>query len=370
MEEISGKRKKRIYNRNTLIPTLVVQFNLSAGVLHSTIMQMTSLPKICCLALLLSSTYLNAQVKWQNVDSLFGPLTKNFHVYKCTDSLDGKPFIGYYIQAKLKDKKLHFTTDTTLKRRYTPQQFYQKNNQPLLVVNGTFFSFETNQNLNLVVKNSKIVSYNVHSIAGRGKDTLTYRHPLGSAIGIDKKRRADVAWVFTDSVFKRKSYAIQNTFNPPKDSFSSYKFSKANYYNSILYTSGIEYFLKKWKVTSAIGGGPVLLQNAEIKITNNEELKFSGKTGLTDKHPRTAMGYTANGYLIIMVVEGRNPGVADGVTLPQLAKLFKEIGCVEALNLDGGGSSCMLINGKETIRTSDKTGQRAVPAVFIIQQKK
>ena len=112
------------------------------------------------------------------------------------------------------------------------------------------------------------------------------------------------------------------------------------------------------------------MQNAEIKITNNDELKFSGKTGLTDKHPRTAMGYTANGYLIIMVVEGRNPGVADGVTLPQLAKLFKDIGCVEALNLDGGGSSCMLINGKETIRTSDKTGQRAVPAVFIIQQKK
>jgi len=38
------------------------------------------------------------------------------------------------------------------------------------------------------------------------------------------------------------------------------------------------------------------------------------------------------------------------------------------LNLDGGGSSCMLVNGKETIKPSDKEGQRAVPAVFIIKR--
>jgi exopolysaccharide biosynthesis protein len=49
--------------------------------------------------------------------------------------------------------------------------------------------------------------------------------------------------------------------------------------------------------------------------------------------------------------------------------MLKDLGCVEALNLDGGGSSCLLVNGKETIRPSDKTGQRAVPAVFIIKAK-
>jgi exopolysaccharide biosynthesis protein len=41
---------------------------------------------------------------------------------------------------------------------------------------------------------------------------------------------------------------------------------------------------------------------------------------------------------------------------------------VEALNLDGGGSSCMLVYGKETIKPSDKK-QRAVPAVFMIREK-
>jgi exopolysaccharide biosynthesis protein len=50
-----------------------------------------------------------------------------------------------------------------------------------------------------------------------------------------------------------------------------------------------------------------------------------------------------------------------------MAAMFKQIGCVEALNLDGGGSSCLLINGKNTIQPSDKEGQRPVPAVFMVK---
>lgn len=81
------------------------------------------------------------------------------------------------------------------------------------------------------------------------------------------------------------------------------------------------------------------------------------------------MGYTKDGLLVLMVVEGRNPGKAEGVTLVQEAQLLKEIGCVEALNLDGGGSSSLLINGKPTIKVSDKEGERPVPAVFVVKNK-
>ena len=119
---------------------------------------------------------------------------------------------------------------------------------------------------------------------------------------------------------------------------------------------------------TAIGGGPVLVQGGRIKITNNEELKFTGKA-INDLHPRTCMGYTSDGYLIIMVIQGRFPGIAEGATLQQEAKLLVNLGCVEALNLDGGGSSCMLVNGKETIKPSDKGVERPVPAVFIINKK-
>jgi exopolysaccharide biosynthesis protein len=120
---------------------------------------------------------------------------------------------------------------------------------------------------------------------------------------------------------------------------------------------------------TVVGGGPVLIQNGEIKISNNEELKFAGNA-INDKHPRTAMGYTKDNKLIILAVQGRFPGIAEGATLTQQAKIFQDLGCWEALNLDGGGSSCLLVNGKETIKPSDATGQRAVPAVFIITNKK
>lgn len=308
---------------------------------------------------------MNAQIKWKNVDSLFQPLPSTVHVYYTNDSLDGKPNIAYYISAELKDKKLDFTVDTTLERRLTPAQYFEKNNQPIVTVNSTFFEFIHSKNLNTVIKNGKLIGYNIHSIGGKGKDTFTYRHTLGSALGIDKKRRADVAWLFTDST-KKFPYAMQLPIDVFKDSSSKLSIDNVKKYNIGINNSSTRR-LDKWKMQTAVGGGPIILQNGVIKITNNEELKFSGKTGLTDKHPRTCMGYTQDGKLIIMVIQGRFKGIAEGATLEQEAKLLQNIGCWEALNLDGGGSSCMLINGKETIQPSDKEGQRPVPCVFIIK---
>jgi len=123
----------------------------------------------------------------------------------------------------------------------------------------------------------------------------------------------------------------------------------------------------KWKMQTVIGGGPVLLQNGEIKITNNEERKFAGNA-INDRHPRTAIGYTKENQLIILVAEGRTESAA-GITLVQEAQILRDLGCAEALNLDGGGSSCMIINGKATNSPSDKGEQRSVPSVFLIGRK-
>jgi exopolysaccharide biosynthesis protein len=304
-----------------------------------------------------------AQVRWQNVDSAYQPLPKNVHVFFTNQPIDTGVFRAFCLVADLKDKSLDFTTDTTFKRRLTPAGFYKKNDQPLVVVNGTFFSFETNQNLNLVITDGKLVSYMVHSIAGRGKDTFTYRHPIGSAIGISKKGKADIAWILTDSI-SQTAVASQWSIPAIKDSIQNPQRKYLLQETSVPQHLGFE----KWNMRTAIGGGPVLLQNGEVKITNNEELKFAGKA-INDKHPRTAMGYTKDNRLVILVIEGRNAN-AHGATLEQEAQLLKDLGCVEALNLDGGGSSCLLINGKETIKPSDKEGQRPVPAVFLIKGRK
>jgi len=310
--------------------------------------------KFIALALIIIATNSTAQVRWHNVDSLYAPLPPSVHVYYTNDSIDGKPNIAYYVSAELTDKTLDFAAQVGHGKRYTPSQYYLSEGKPLLVVNCTFFEFVHNSNLNLVMNDGQLLAYNNAAIAGKGKDTFTYRHAFASAIGISKKRKADVAWLYTDSS-KPIPYASQVALPPVKDSSAKFVYN----------TTGFA----KWKMQTAVGGGPVLLQHGTIQISNNEELKFAGKAGLTDKHPRTCMGYTKDGRLIVMCIQGRFPAIAEGVNLTQEAQLLKDLGCTEALNLDGGGSSCLLVNGKPTIQVSDKEGQRPVPAVFMIKTK-
>jgi len=332
------------------------------------------------ITLLIASFPSFAQLKWTNVDSVFQPLPASVHVYFTNQQIDTAPFRAYYLIADLKDKHLQFTVDTSSNRRLIPNVFFERNNKPLAVVNTTFFSYETNRSLNAVIKDGELVAFNTHTVNGRGKDTFTYRHPFASVLGISKKRKADIAWTYTDSV-QKTTFALQKPVTAVKDSLITFNFETAKYYSSVggqfnavspkVKLSRDSLFdaprLEKWKMGPAVGGGPVLLQEGEIKVTNNEELKFVGKA-INDKHPRTAMGYTKDGKLIILMIEGRN-NAAHGATLTQEAQIFKDLGCWEALNLDGGGSSCLLVNGKETIKVSDALGQRPVPAVFIIRQK-
>jgi hypothetical protein len=311
------------------------------------------------LIFLLSIITTQAQIHWKRVDSFQNQLPQGLQLFYTNDSIDSKPNIAYYIEADLNNPNLVFDVDTTFNRRLTPTEFYKKNNEPLVVMNGTFFSFKTNQNLNTIIKNSIPLSFNVPTTKGRGKDSTAQVKIYRSALGIFANRKADVAWIQSDTTLHLT--ASQHPINPiNENAIAKNKLKRSN-----------RKFNKKfkiWAVETAIGGGPVLVQNSKISITNNEELLFAEK-GIYDKNPRTAMGYTANGKLIILVIQGRFPAKAEGADLVQEATILQQLGCVEALNLDGGGSSCMLVNGKETITPSDKTGQRALPAVFIIRRK-
>ena len=111
------------------------------------------------------------------------------HVYITHDSTEGKPNIAYYVSVDLKDRSVEFTTQVGNGKRYTPAQYFEQEQKPLLVMNATFFEFVHNSNLNVVIKDGNLLAYQVHTLAGKGKDTLTYRHVFGSAIGIDKRRK-------------------------------------------------------------------------------------------------------------------------------------------------------------------------------------
>ena len=97
-----------------------------------------------------------------------------------------------------------------------------------------------------------------------------------------------------------------------------------------------------WKdVNHIISGGPYLVKGNEIFVDMTAQ-KLSAIGG---RNPRTAIGYTKDNHLILLTADGRE-GSSIGLTLMELAHLMKELGCVNAMNLDGGGSTVMYIKGK------------------------
>ena len=92
------------------------------------------------------------------------------------------------------------------------------------------------------------------------------------------------------------------------------------------------------KVVEAAGGTPRLLRDGEI-ITDYVQ-EGIGIGHVTTTHPRSALGSTADGRLVLVTVDGRQYN-AVGMALPDLARLMKQFGCVDALSLDGGGSTTL-----------------------------
>lgn len=100
--------------------------------------------------------------------------------------------------------------------------------------------------------------------------------------------------------------------------------------------------IPNWEnVKHIISGGPYLVKNGEVFVDITEQ-KLGAIGG---KNPRTAIGYTQDGNFIMVAVDGRE-GASVGLTLKELAWFMKSIGCTNAMNLDGGGSTVMYVNGR------------------------
>jgi hypothetical protein len=117
--------------------------------------------------------------------------------------------------------------------------------------------------------------------------------------------------------------------------------------------------------SEAVGGRPVLVQDSALGPSVDTEGALGFASG---RHPRTAVGIADRGRrLLLVVVDGRQAPYSDGMTLRELGNLMMALGAPEALNLDGGGSSAMVIaepseGGAMRVvnRPSDATGERAV----------
>ena len=121
----------------------------------------------------------------------------------------------------------------------------------------------------------------------------------------------------------------------------------------------------EWRRTySILGAGPQLIKSGRISITYLQEQM--AQTFVTDRHPRTAIGKTADGKLLMVTVDGRQPMISVGMSLYSLADLLLELNAVDAINLDGGGSTTMVVKQKIVNKPSEQTGERPVSDAILV----
>jgi hypothetical protein len=97
------------------------------------------------------------------------------------------------------------------------------------------------------------------------------------------------------------------------------------------------------RIVETIGGGPRLVRDGQISVEWTQE-NFAPTHSLR-RHPRTAAGVRSDGRVLLVAVDGRQ-SKSVGMTLGELAQLMLELGCRDAVNLDGGGSTTMWVRGE------------------------
>lgn len=122
-----------------------------------------------------------------------------------------------------------------------------------------------------------------------------------------------------------------------------------------------------------VGGWPVLVRDSTITA----DADAAGANFASVRHPRTAIGLRDGGRtLLVVVVDGRQAPYSVGMTLRELAVLFRALGATDALNLDGGGSSAIVTADPDPARTlrvrnrpSDASGERTVGNALAIVRR-
>ncbi len=128
----------------------------------------------------------------------------------------------------------------------------------------------------------------------------------------------------------------------------------------------------KRKVGTILASGPLLLKDGRVC-----DWSLCGKDFVRTKHPRSAVCMTKDGKILLVTVNGRFQGRAEGVNIPELAHLLRVLGGKDALNLDGGGSTTLWLSGAPDNgvvnypcdnKRFDHAGERGVPNIIYIYE--
>ena len=121
-------------------------------------------------------------------------------------------------------------------------------------------------------------------------------------------------------------------------------------------------------VWNTLSFGPALVRDSEV-VSGIDQVEVDtnfGNHSIQGNQPRTGVGVLGQNHLVFIVVDGRSDGYSRGVTMPKFAYMFKELGCVSAYNLDGGGSSVMVFNNQLVNKPMGGTKERGTSDILYI----
>lgn len=118
-----------------------------------------------------------------------------------------------------------------------------------------------------------------------------------------------------------------------------------------------------------VGGWPRLVVNGQSIADSVDRLEGTFKGFSVTRHPRTAIGFSRDSLkLYLVTVDGRSES-SSGMSLAELARLLQSLGVYQGLNLDGGGSTTLVIRGALANHPSDSQGERAVGNALLIERR-
>ena len=261
----------------------------------------------------------------------------------------------------------------TLGRKSTISNIAKKNNT-IVAINGTFFKPETGVPLGTLMIDKKMYTGPIYNRVAMGIFDTKYDM---ARIQLNATLKSDNDIVKIDSINQPRmlsTYVIVYTSEWGKFAPASPKYGKQiavqdkkvvaisdtalaipeNGFVIVAPAQKLSPFMNSKKINMEvlttpewddvqhiIGGGPYLVKNSEVYVDMTEQKLAS----IGGRNPRSAIGYTADNNLILVTVDGREES-SVGMTLFELANFMKSIGCYNAMNLDGGGSTVMYINGR------------------------
>ena len=278
-------------------------------------------------------------------------------IYKTTSQLNGRNFNAWYAVADPSKVDFRVMYPEAVKSKKTVQAQAEAAGDCLALINGAIYG---NYNIGVIFTEGQMTQEWHGEIEGCYWATNSQLYQVTRPIiGVDKDGKAAAYWVGV----------------PQQGTFYYYDRPQANVvgqakYGKVSATSPVD--AVDWNPYYAISCGPMVLYDGKVSADNTmvddthyyTNYECWDESGVYSAHPdRSAVGVTADGKIVLFICDGRIDA-SQGAYMKELGPIMKSLGCVHAMNLDGGGSTGMWVSGAGMINHLDGSSWRAVKSTL------